>query len=90
MVPICGGLLLLLLLLFFFFPVLILCQLKANLMKRKILSKSSCPLCLKEHEPVMHALWEYDFVILVWNQNFGWVDQAKTYARNFVDLVSLI
>lgn len=67
-----------------------LCQLKANLMKHKILSKSSCPLCLKEHESVMHALWEYDFVKPVWKQNFGWANRATTFARTFVDLVNLI
>ena len=37
-----------------------------NLTRRKVISKNNCPLCMRELESTVHALWDYATVQDIW------------------------
>lgn len=56
---------------------------KTNLLKRKILMDAVCCLCSKEPKSVVHALWSYEVIQVVWKKYFGWLNNGAVSGWSF-------
>ena len=63
---------------------------KCNLVHRKILSNSTCCLCLKEPESSLHATWECELLRLVWQRSFSGLINSGQGVGSAVELVELV
>ena len=63
---------------------------KENLLKRKILQESSCPLCSSVSESVVHAIWSCSCIKVVWDSDFEWVDRSSAAFESFSDVFQKI
>ena len=63
---------------------------KENLMKRKILQESVCHRCSRGSEGVVHALWGCEYLKVVWDSKFGWVNRNLVSSDLFLNLLQRI
>ena len=63
---------------------------KTSLLKRKILMDAICPLCSKELESVVHALWSCKVIQVVWKKYFGWLNNGAASGCSFIDLLDKV
>lgn len=59
---------------------------KYNLYCRKIIESAICPICLREEETVVHAIWSCPVAMDVWTEKGSLLQKSSSCAIDFKDL----
>nr|POE75900.1 putative ribonuclease h protein [Quercus suber] len=60
---------------------------RVNLVRRKLLTKSTCPLCKLEPEDTLNALWKCPILSMVWQVSFADLVAGTNGISDFLDII---